>query len=279
MKGLLEGLKRGIIMQGLSSPLGRYCFREMVLYGTRVLGVVEPGRGGTELEGIPVYDTVNQARDGTGARISVVSVAGSGLIDALIEAADAGVELIICISGGERLPRLLWATRVAEHYGSLILGPSCGGILIPGVAKAGILPHHGIRGGRWIVVSRSASLAHTVVTAMGLGISMWIDVGEEVLGRGIHEILKELRKGRGPCGILYLGAGDEMDPELADSLRGISSRSTFAYIPGREIDPDRYRKISHALREKGFFVLEPDLEIPPDLMPDRTPRGSSRAST
>ncbi len=275
---LLEGLKEGVLIQGLSSSLGRYCLREMVLYGTKVLGAVEPGRGGTEWEGIPVFDTVREAQGRTGARISVVSVMGSGLIDSLIEAADAGIGLIICISGGEKLPRLLWATRVVEQYGSLMLGPSCGGILIPNLTKVGILPHYGVKGGRWIVVSRSASLAHTIVTSMGLGISVWIDVGEEILGRGIYEILKELRGGGESHGVLYLAAGDEVDLELGEFLKGTFSPS-FAYIPGREIDPGRYWEISSALRGKGFFVLGPDLKIPQGLMPDQTLEGSSRAST
>src|SRR6476659_3467935 len=168
----------------------------MRAYGTLIVAGVTPGRGGTEMDSIPVFNTVAEAVAATGARTSVAFLPGAVAPDGIVEAAEAGVELVVLPTEGMLLQATLRALDIADRHGTRVIGPNTGGLLVPGKLSLGFLPSDFARPGPCIVLSRSGTLSYETVLALasvGIGVSVWIGVGgDRVKGASFVDLLPDL---------------------------------------------------------------------------------------
>lgn len=251
-KELIEKAREGILFHGVSNPLGRKGLEEMMSYRTPIYGIVEPGKGGTEYMGIKVYDTVHQAFGETGKKVLVTSALGEALGDLMLEAMEAKIELIVALGDDRNHPSVLKALRILSEGETILLGPSSYGFLSPSQGlKIGALPHKGIQPGSWILISRSAPLAYHFLQRHSIGISLWVDIGEEAKGRGNFKIVEELLEGGKE--VLYVGVGDLFDLEIFRRLkRSPSKRKRFVWIPQAASISRIFPELSAYLEALGF---------------------------
>jgi len=183
-----------VITQGISGKSGLFHTLQAIEYGTKMVGGVTPGKGGTTIEGLPVFDTVEDAVKGTGANASVIYVPPAYAADAIMEAASAGVELIICITEGIPVLDMVQVKRFLEGKRSRLIGPNCPGVITPGECKIGIMPGYIHKKGHVGVVSRSGTLTYEAVhqlTTLGIGQSTAVGIGgDPVNGTNFLEIIK-----------------------------------------------------------------------------------------
>ena len=184
-----------LIVQGITGKQGLYHARGCRDYGTLVVGGVTPGKGDTEVEGFPVFNTVEQARVETGANASMIFVPPLTAMDAILEALAAGIELIVCITEGIPVLDMVKVKRVLSDYPkSRLIGPNCPGVISPGQGKIGIMPGHIHRPGQVGVVSRSGTLTYEAVgqlTALGIGQSTCIGIGgDPINGTNFIDVLE-----------------------------------------------------------------------------------------
>ena len=205
---LLDQATTGVIVQGMTGQIGRRHTTRMQAYGTPIVAGVTPGRGGTVVDGIPVFDTVADAVEATGARASIAFLPAEVAPDGIVEAAEAGIGLIVCPSEGMRLHNTLKALDAAQRHGTRVVGPNTGGLLVPGKLSLGFLPSDFARPGPCAVLSRSGTLSYETVLALanvGLGVSVWIGIGgDRIKGSTFADLLPDLlarwpyRRGRDP---------------------------------------------------------------------------------
>src|SRR5882724_13033653 len=177
---ILIDKKTRLLVQGLTGREGTFHAKQAAAYGTTVVGGVTPGRGGTTHEGWPIFDTVRDAIDNTGANASVIFVPPPFAADAIMEAADAGIALIVCITEGIPTLEMVKASQFLQGRKSRLIGPNCPGIISPGKCKIGIMPGHIHMEGNVGVVSRSGTLTYEAVgqlTKLGVGQSTCIGIG------------------------------------------------------------------------------------------------------
>src|SRR5262249_685794 len=191
-----------VLTQGITGATGQLHTRLCREYGTQMVAGVTPGRGGTDFEGIPIFDTVARAVRETGATASVIYVPPAGAADAVLEAADPGLPLVVCITEGVPVLDMVRVTRVLAGTSTRLIGPNCPGIITPGECKIGIMPGYIHRPGRIAVVSRSGTLTYEAVhqlTLLGLGQSTCIGIGgDPIIGTGFVDPLRLFQNHPGP---------------------------------------------------------------------------------
>jgi succinyl-CoA synthetase alpha subunit len=246
---ILIGADTRIIVQGITGRDGSFHALSMREYGSRVVGGVTPGKGGQDVEGIPVFDTVAEAREKTGADCTVIFVPARFASAALREAADACMPLVVCITEGVPVLEMIGNISYLSDHGCRLIGPNCPGLITPGGAKAGIMPGRIHKEGRIGVISRSGTLTYEVVWALtraGMGQSTCIGVGgDPVIGTGFVELLRLFEEDPGTSGVVLIGEiGGEDEERAADFIHSSMRKPVASFISGRTAPPEK--RMGHA---------------------------------
>jgi succinyl-CoA synthetase alpha subunit len=281
---ILVGPETRLLVQGITGREGSFHTQQMVAYGTRIVAGVTPGKGGESVAGVPVFDTVAEAVAATGANTSVVYVPPARAAEAILEAADAGIGLIVCITEGIPVWDMLRVLRALQGRPVRLVGPNCPGIITPGVAKVGIMPGHIHAPGTVGVVSRSGTLTYEVVWALtqaGLGQSTAVGIGgDPLVGTNFVDVLRLLAADPATRAVALIGEiGGSAEEEAAAYIASMN-KPVAAFIAGRTAPPDR--RMGHAgaiiaggvgtaadkmarLREAGALIAETPAQVAPLL--------------
>jgi succinyl-CoA synthetase alpha subunit len=277
-----------VVVQGITGREGSFHTRAMLSYGTRILAGVTPGKGGTTVEGVPVYDNVMEAvRRHPELNTSIIFVPSRFAADAVYEAIDAGLDLIVVITEGIPVHETMKFVRYAKINGVTIIGPNCPGVISPGESKVGIMPGHVFSKGRVGIASRSGTLTYEIAYAMtkaGIGQSTSIGIGgDPVPGTSFIDALEMFREDDGTDAVVLIGEiGGDMEERAARYIveQGYE-KPVVAYVAGRTAPPGK--RMGHAgaiismgvgdaaskikvLREVGVEVAELPSQIPSLLM-------------
>jgi succinyl-CoA synthetase alpha subunit len=270
-----------VICQGITGKQGMFHTRQAVAYGTKMVGGVTPGKGGEKMDGLPVFSTVAEAVRETGAKASVIYVPAPYAADAIMEAVDAGVELIACITEGTPVLDMVAVKGYLAGKKSRLLGPNCPGVISPGKCKIGIMPGYIHRPGSIGVISRSGTLTYEAVdqlTRLGLGQSTCVGIGgDPITGLSFVDILELFSRDPQTEAVILIGEiGGASEEEAADYIHARFGKPVVAFIAGQNAPPGR--RMGHAgavisggrgsakdkmeaLRAAGATVLENPAEM------------------
>ena len=228
-----------LIVQGITGRDGSFHATKMKEYGTNVVGGTSPGKAGQEVAGIPVFNTVRDAVEATNANTSVIFVPAAFAKDAMLEAADAGIKLIICITEGVPTLDVVEAYRYIQIKGAQLIGPNCPGLISPGESMVGIMPTNIFKKGHTGVISRSGTLTYQVVaslTAEGMGQSSAIGVGgDPIVGLYFQELLEMFQNDPETDSIAIIGEiGGDAEERAAEYIKKYVTKPVVAFISGRE---------------------------------------------
>ena len=235
---VLVGKKTRVLTQGITGATGQLHTRLCREYGTQMVAGVTPGRGGTDFEGIPIFDTVSAAVQATGADASVIYVPPGGAGDAIMEAADAGIPLVVCITEGVPVLDMVRVKRFLEGRPTRLIGPNCPGVITPGECKIGIMPGYIHKPGRIGVVSRSGTLTYEAVhqlTQLGIGQSTCVGIGgDPVNGTSFIDVLQLFNADRDTEGVILIGEiGGSAEEEAAEYVKREMKKPVAAFIAGQ----------------------------------------------
>jgi len=238
-----------LVVQGITGTEGRFHALGCRDYGTNVVAGVTPGKGGESVEGIPVYDSMTEARQATSCNASMIFVPPPFAGDAIMEAAAAGVELVVCITEGIPVADMLKVRAFLEDHPTRLIGPNCPGIISPGMAKIGIMPGHIHQPGSVGVVSRSGTLTYEAVwqvTNLGLGQSTCIGIGGDPLpGINFIDTLAAFAEDPATEGVILIGEiGGSAEEEAAAWVQENLDKPVVGFIAGRTAPPGR--RMGHA---------------------------------
>jgi succinyl-CoA synthetase alpha subunit len=271
-----------LLVQGITGREGSFHTAQMLAYGTQVVAGVRAGKGGQQVHGVPVYDTVRQAAAETGANASIIYVPARSAADAILEAADAGIELVVCITEGIPTLDVIRVRRCLQGSPTRLIGPNCPGIITPGQAKVGIMPGQIHQPGPVGVVSRSGTLTYEVVhalTSAGVGQSTCVGIGgDPVIGTGFVEVLRLFEEDPETRAVVLIGEiGGNDEERAAEFIRREMRKHVVAFVAGRNAPAGK--RMGHAgaiisggsgtaeekivaLRAAGVAVAELPGEIP-----------------
>ncbi len=238
-----------VIVQGFTGSEGTFHATQMIEYGTNVVGGVTPGKGGTAHLDRPVFNTVKDGVDGTGADVSIIFVPPAFAADAIMEAADAGIKVIICITEGIPVQDMVKAREYIKGRNCRLVGPNCPGVITAGEAKVGIMPGFVFKPGRIGVVSKSGTLTYEAAdqaVKAGLGISTAIGIGgDPIIGTTTKEAVEMLMNDPETDGIIMIGEiGGNMEAEAAYWLKNNMNKPVVGFIAGQTAPPGR--RMGHA---------------------------------
>ncbi len=238
-----------VIVQGITGRDGSFHAKTMVADGTRVVGGVTPGKGGKDVEGIPVYNSVQEAQAANKVDASVIFVPAKFASAAIREAADAGVPLIICITEGVPTLEMAANYQYVKEKGVRLIGPNCPGLISPGKCKIGIMPLRIHKEGNIGVISRSGTLTYEVVynlTVNGMGQSTCVGIGgDPIIGSNFIDMLKLFEADPGTSGVVVIGEiGGEDEEAAAEFIKNEMSKPVVAFISGRTAPPGK--RMGHA---------------------------------
>jgi succinyl-CoA synthetase alpha subunit len=246
---ILVNKETRVLTQGITGSTGQFHTRACKEYGTHMVAGVTPGKGGTSFEGIPIFDTVLKAVAETGANASVIYVPPPFAADAIIEAADAGLPLVICITEGVPVRDMIRVKRYLAGRNSRLLGPNCPGVITPGQCKIGIMPGHIHQPGKIGVVSRSGTLTYEAVdqlTRLGLGQSTGVGIGgDPVHGFEFVDILDLFNRDSATEAVVMIGEiGGSAEEEAAQWIKAHMKKPVVGFIAGQTAPPGK--RMGHA---------------------------------
>jgi succinyl-CoA synthetase alpha subunit len=248
MSILIDGNTR-VLIQGITGREGMFHMRQMVEYGTKVVSGVTPGKGGQQVDGIPVFNTVRDAVSATGSNVSAIFVPPAFAADAIMEAADGGVSLIVCFTEGIPTLDMISVYHYLRKREVHLIGPNTPGIISPGKCKVGLMAGYIHKEGTVGVISRSGTLTYETVyqlTRRGIGQSTCVGIGgDQIIGLSFVDLLELFEGDSDTEAVILIGEiGGTAEEEAAEYIRGHVTKAVFAFIAGRTAPPGR--RMGHA---------------------------------
>jgi succinyl-CoA synthetase alpha subunit len=274
-----------LVVQGMTGSVGQFHTEQMLAYGTRVVAGCTPGKGGTSLMDVPVYDTMRQVVKQTGANASSIFVPPPFAADAILEAVDAEVPLVVCITEGIPVMDMIKVRRVLDsQLKTRLIGPNCPGVITPDECKIGIMPGHVHKAGRIGVVSKSGTLTYEAVgqlTALGIGQSTAVGIGgDPINGTDFIDVLKLFNDDPNTDGVILIGEiGGNAEEQAAAWIKSSFRKPVAGFIAGRTAPPGKRMGHAGAIISGGKGTADAKIEALEDAGVKVAPTPSDMGTT